>query len=63
MMAYFIENGAGDVRNEPFAGLKRDYMQTLVKTRDMRKATDAAFGGSEKFALFVDEWRRFWLTR
>ena len=63
MTAYFIEKGARDVRHDPFRNLKRDYMECLVRSRDMRLATDSAFGGADRFALFVDEWRRFWLSR
>lgn len=62
-IAYFIEHGAPKVRFEPFAKLKKLYMETLVETRDMHKATASAFETKEKFVDFVAEWRKFWLKR
>ena len=46
-----------------FKTLKADYIEALFETRDMRKATMAAFGGKEKLQLFVSEWLRFWKER
>jgi hypothetical protein len=63
MVAYFIERGAGEVRNDPFAGLKRDYMHVLTATRDMHRATEEAFGGVEGVEKFVAEWKKFWVGR
>ena len=62
-IAFFIENGAPKVRFRPFENLKKDYIETLLKTRDMRKATGAAFGSVDKFKNFVSEWKKFWLRR
>jgi len=59
-IAVFIEKGAPLVRFEPFKNLKRDYIEALLKTHDMRQATDAAFGSADKLAQFVTEWKRFW---
>jgi len=59
-VAVFIEKGAPLVRFEPFRNLKRDYIEALLKTHDMRQATDAAFGSSDRLAQFVTEWKRFW---
>jgi hypothetical protein len=59
-LAYFLEKGAPKVRFDPFKNLKRDYVAALLERRDMHEATDAAFGGQEKFADFVAEWKRFW---
>lgn len=62
-IAYFLENGAPKVRFDPFRNLKRDYLRELVRTKDMRKATEAAFGSPENLRLFVAEWKRFWQER
>jgi len=59
-IAVFIEKGAPKVRFEPFKNMKRDYVATLLKTHDMRQATDAAFGSLDKLAHFITEWKRFW---
>lgn len=59
----FIEKGADEVRLKPFAGLKARYLETLVKTQDMRKATSAAFGDEDTLRLFIAEWKKFWLKR
>lgn len=61
-IAYFIEKGASNVRFEPFKNLKRDYISELLKTQDMRKATNAAFGNDDNLKLFVREWMRFYLN-
>ena len=59
----FIEKGADDVRLKPFAGLKKRYMDTLLETRDMHKATSAAFKDADLLKKFVAEWKKFWLKR
>ena len=59
----FIEKGADDVRLKPFEGLKRRYMDTLIETRDMRKATSAAFRDADLLKKFVAEWKKFWKAR
>ena len=56
----FIEKGADNVRLKPFAGLKRRYMDALIETRDMRKATSAAFKDADLLKQFVAEWKKFW---
>ena len=60
-LAYFIEKGAPKVRFEPFKNLKRDYVEAVLKHRDMRKATAAAFGSYDALKAFVAEWKKFWL--
>ena len=42
---------------------KADYMEALFETRDMHRATNAAFGGKDRLQLFVSEWLRFWKER
>ena len=59
-IARFLEKGADKVRFQPFKNLKRDYFEALLRTQDMRKATSAAFGSSDRLRLFVEEWKRFW---
>lgn len=59
----FIEKGADDVRLKPFAGLKKRYMDTLLETRDMHKATSAAFKDADLLKKFVAEWKKFWLKK
>ena len=56
----FIEKGADEVRLKPFEGLKKRYMETLVETRDMRKATSAAFKDADLLKCFVSEWKKYW---
>jgi hypothetical protein len=60
LVAYFIEKGAPKIAREPFKNLKRDYMNSLLKNRDMRKATMDAFGSPENFKRFIAEWKKFW---
>lgn len=62
-IAYFIENGIDKIRFEPFKTLKADYMNALVETKDMVKATESAFGTVDRLALFVAEWKKFWKNR
>ena len=59
-VALFIEYGARKVRLDPFKNLKRDYFKGLFETKDMRKATAAAFGSKDRLNLFVAEWLKFW---
>jgi len=59
----FLEKGAPEVRLKPFAGLKKAYLDTLVETRDMRRATAAAFVNADTLKLFVWEWKKFWKKR
>ena len=59
-VAYFIEKGAPKVRFDPFANLKRDYVNALLETQDMRRATSAAFGNEDRLRLFIAEWKKFW---
>jgi hypothetical protein len=35
-------------------------MGSLLKNRDMRKATSDAFGSEENFRRFIAEWKKFW---
>ena len=62
-IAYFIENGARKVRFDPFENLKRDYVDALVRTKDMRQAGAEAFGGVDNLRLFIAEWKKFWKNR
>lgn len=62
-IAHFIENGAQNVRNKPFARLKENYVGALLKTHDMSKATSAAFDGEGTMTLFAEEWKKFWEKR
>ena len=56
----FIEKGADEVRLKPFEGLKQRYMEALVETHDMLKATSAAFRDPDLLKKFVAEWKKFW---
>lgn len=56
----FLERGADKVRFQPFANLKRDYFKELFASRDMQRATAAAFRGPDNLKLFVAEWTKFW---
>ena len=56
----FIEKGADKVRLKPFEGLKKRYMDALIETRDMRKATSAAFKDADLLKKFIAEWKKFW---
>ena len=56
----FIEKGADKVRLKPFEGLKKRYMDALIETRDMRKATSAAFRDADLLKQFIAEWKKFW---
>jgi hypothetical protein len=59
-VAWFIEHGACDVRFDPFKNLKTDYIRALIESRDMHKATQAAFGSDERRKLFIQEWVKYW---
>lgn len=61
-MAYFLEKGAPRVLREPFKNVKSDYVANLLKTKDMRKATAAAFKNADFVKRFVKEWKKFWLA-
>ncbi len=61
-MAYFLEKGACKVLREPFKNVKKDYVDSLLKTKDMRKATAAAFKSEDVVKRFVKEWKKFWLA-
>ena len=56
----FIEKGADEVRLKPFEGLKKRYMDMLIETRDMRRATSAAFKDADLLKQFIAEWKKFW---
>lgn len=59
-IARFLETGARKVRHDPFKDLKADYVKALLATKDMKKATAAAFGDASKLKLFVTEWEKYW---
>ncbi len=59
-IAVFLEKGASKVRFDPFKNVKRDYIKVLFSTKDMRKATAAAFGSQDNLDLFVREWTKYW---
>ena len=62
-VAVFVEKGMREIRNNPFKSFKADYVSTLLETRDMARATSAAFGTKDRMNLFVCEWRKFWCGR
>lgn len=59
-IAYFLEKGAPKVRFEPFKDVKKNYVEALLKHKDMFLATAAAFGTRDNLELFVAEWKKFW---
>lgn len=59
----FLEKGADEVRLKPFAGLKQRYVETLLETHDMRRATSAAFKDEDLLKKFLSEWKKFWLKK
>lgn len=59
-VAVFLEKGAAKVRFDPFRNVKRDYIDALLETKDMQKATAAAFKDKDTLELFVREWTRYW---
>lgn len=58
-IAYFLENGAPKVRFNPFGDVKKKYLDTLLETQDMHKATAAAFPGEEALRKFIVEWDKY----
>ena len=62
-IAVFLEKGAPDVRFKPFKDVTRDYLATLLATRDPQKATAAAFRNEDTLKLFQAEWLRWWAAR
>ena len=62
-LAVFLENGAADVRFQPFKDVTRDYLASLIETRDPRRATAAAFRNASALELFRSEWLRWWKAR
>ena len=62
-IAVFMENGMRKVRHDPFSTFKKDYIEALFKTHDMKLATGAAFGGADGMKRFVAEWLEFWKKR
>ena len=40
--------------------LKKRYVEALLKTHDMQKATAYAFVNKDNLDLFVREWKKFW---
>ena len=59
-VAVFIEKGMREIRHDPFKNFKSQYVAALIETRDMLKATSAAFGNKDRVELFVREWQKFW---
>lgn len=59
-IARFIEHGAPKVRFQPFKDLKSKYIETLLRSQDMQKATSAAFCSKDRLVLFISEWKKFW---
>ena len=62
-VVYFLERGAPEVAHDPFRRLKRLYLETHARTRDMRKATTACFESEDNLKLFCNEWKKFWKAR
>ena len=60
-IAVFLEKGAAKVRFQPFKDLKRRYFEELFNSKDMRRATSAAFENEDRLRLFVSEWKKFWV--
>ena len=59
-IVYFLEKGAPKVRFQPFKEVKNNYFTALFETKDMRKATTAAFKDADTLKAFVKEWTKFW---
>lgn len=59
-VAVFIEKGMREIRHDPFKNFKSQYVAALIETRDMLRATSAAFGNKDRVELFVREWQKFW---
>ena len=62
-IAVFIEKGAPLVRFRPFENVKRDYFKELFASRDMHRATAAAFPSRDFLDYFINEWKRYWKNR
>jgi len=58
-VACFLERGAPKVRFDPFKGLKGRYVEALFETKDMRRATAAAFENEDHRRLFAAQWRKY----
>jgi hypothetical protein len=43
--------------------VKRDYVKSLVATKDMHQATSIAFKDHDTLDLFVREWTKYWKER
>ncbi len=59
-VAYFLEVGAPQLRFQPYASFRADYMKALVETRSMREATRAVLGDEKSRDAFVAAWLAFW---
>ena len=59
-IAWFLEKGVRKIRFDPFKDLKHDYVRSLLKTGDMRRATAEAFKDKDRLRLFCAEWVKFW---
>ncbi len=58
-IAYFLQVGASEVRFQPFAKTRAEYLAELVKTRSAAAATQKVLSG-EKLDDFIAEWVKFW---
>ena len=59
-IAYFLEVGAPNLRFQPYATLRADYLKALVETRSMHAATRAVLGDEKSRDAFVAAWLAFW---
>ena len=58
-LAYFLEVGAPDVRFQPFANTRRDYVKALIDTRSTAEADRVVFN-EELRKQFIAAWLDFW---
>ena len=58
-IAYFLEVGAPNIRFQPFADLRRDYVRALVDTRSMDEACRVTLSG-DFLKQFIASWLAFW---
>ena len=58
-LAYFLEVGAPDVRFQPFANTRRDYVKALIDTRSTADADRMVFN-EELRKQFIAAWLDFW---
>jgi len=58
-LVWFLEKGAPELRFQPFAKLRADYLAALVETRDMHKATQAVLNEKSR-NLLIAAWLAFW---